>query len=673
MTILKVDINILSYFDTKLYNSVKTLLDKNYHVFRYYNKGVIKYFAIKEINTQCLLKNLSYKFLNIETNVYETKNLIPNNILEIILEHSNTQIKIMTSEPYFVTGISNDIHPTPAPTGPPSPPSPLNKRVVGYITSWDHYANGIYKWTKTVADMITHVNYAFATISYSQTQDTYYVDMPDPNADSADCQTWPQQNKNCWYGVPTCLEISGGKPCIAPSSTGTPVPNSVNMVPYIGAPTKDNTSCTEGCVNSGGSQSAQRSCNAHLTNGAYSFYGNGFPMVCGMYNHLLNPNNGIRAQYSHIKFIISIGGWYDSNYFSFAVSKKYRTSFINSVVKYVTALGWDGVDFDWEYPGFEHGGQPAPGKTRDGDPDTVNDCSLSTCQESIRSQDSENFAEFLSLLRSAFDEEEKKTKRSEKYIISIAGPAGNDKINKLNLKKMADSLTYVNVMTYDMHGSYDQSTNHQSPIYCLSGGAHGNPSNTCNSVDTAINLYIDGGFSGDQLNLGIPFYAHEYNVVQRGPNTNLPGLYQKHTGPDENICKQNPGQCVPTWKVGGAKWESQGIYYWDEDSKASYAYDNNNFYSFDDYKSIMYKNNYINDMSLGGFMYWFIGGDDSDNTLLNAINKKKSNSKSNIKNASSTPHYLTTLKDIPNISLVNSITAYKYRMTLQSYNYNRRT
>ena len=108
-------------------------------------------------------------------------------------------------------------------------------------------------------------------------------------------------------------------------------------------------------------------------------------------------------------------------------------------------------------------------------------------------------------------------------------------------------------------------------------------------------------------------------------------------------------------------------------SKASYAYDNNNFYSFDDYKSIMYKNNYINDMSLGGFMYWFIGGDDSDNTLLNAINKKKSNSKSNIKNASSTPHYLTTLKDIPNISLVNSITAYKYRMTLQSYNYNRRT
>ena len=27
----------------------------------------------------------------------------------------------------------------------------------------------------------------------------------------------------------------------------------------------------------------------------------------------------------------------------------------------MTSSRFDGVDFDWEYPGFEHGGEPVPG------------------------------------------------------------------------------------------------------------------------------------------------------------------------------------------------------------------------------------------------------------------------------------------------------------------------
>ena len=47
MTILKADISILSYFDTKLYNSVKDLLNKNYRVFEYYDNQKTNYFTIK--------------------------------------------------------------------------------------------------------------------------------------------------------------------------------------------------------------------------------------------------------------------------------------------------------------------------------------------------------------------------------------------------------------------------------------------------------------------------------------------------------------------------------------------------------------------------------------------------------------------------------------------------
>ena len=51
--------------------------------------------------------------------------------------------------------------------------------------------------------MITHVNYAFATVSFSQALDTYYVDMADPWADSGDCAG----AANCWGQSPNCLEI----------------------------------------------------------------------------------------------------------------------------------------------------------------------------------------------------------------------------------------------------------------------------------------------------------------------------------------------------------------------------------------------------------------------------------------------------------------------------------
>jgi GH18 family chitinase len=34
--------------------------------------------------------------------------------------------------------------------------------------------------------------------------------------------------------------------------------------------------------------------------------------------------------------------------------------------QFVEAFDWDGVDFDWEYPGFEHGGEPLPGMPKKG-------------------------------------------------------------------------------------------------------------------------------------------------------------------------------------------------------------------------------------------------------------------------------------------------------------------
>jgi hypothetical protein len=188
-----------------------------------------------------------------------------------------------------------------------------------------------------VANKLTHVNYAFATISYSKSLDVYYVDMPDPWADSGDCMDVTgcyQVELSLPPHYPSLLTGST-KHSLTPSPPPPPqaspdclkVPgemcgNTVNMAPYIGAPSAGG-SCNTECINNGGSPiSARRPpCNANLNQFTHPWAQNSSAKVeattvCGLYNRLLNPTNGVRAKYPHLRMIISIGGWYDSNFFT---------------------------------------------------------------------------------------------------------------------------------------------------------------------------------------------------------------------------------------------------------------------------------------------------------------------------------------------------------------------
>lgn len=60
-----------------------------------------------------------------------------------------------------------------------------------------------------------------------------------------------------------------------------------------------------------------------------------------------------------MKTLLAIGGWNaGSEPFSSMVSDQdNRTSFVESVVPFLQKYRFDGLDFDWEYPG-SNGGRP---------------------------------------------------------------------------------------------------------------------------------------------------------------------------------------------------------------------------------------------------------------------------------------------------------------------------
>ncbi|KAI9199306.1 glycoside hydrolase superfamily [Polychytrium aggregatum] len=130
----------------------------------------------------------------------------------------------------------------------------------------------------------------------------------------------------------------------------------------------------------------------------------------------------VKSASPNLRFLISIGGWTDSNLFSPATEAKYIDKFVTSIVKFVQFFGFDGVDFDWEYPVFEHGGQainasaPVPAGT---------------------------FNNLLSKTRAAFNAIGK-TANNENYLISVAAPSGYEN-SKMDLPTVCGIVDYVNV------------------------------------------------------------------------------------------------------------------------------------------------------------------------------------------------------------------------------------
>ena len=69
---------------------------------------------------------------------------------------------------------------------------------------------------------------------------------------------------------------------------------------------------------------------------------------------------------------------------------------------------------------------------------------------------------------------------------------------------MAEYLDYINVMTYDYHGTWEDITGHNAPLY---GGAHGF------GADDTIRAYLDAGVPAEMMNLGLAFYGRGWGDV----------------------------------------------------------------------------------------------------------------------------------------------------------------
>ena len=274
----------------------------------------------------------------------------------------------------------------------------------------------------------------------------------------------------------------------------------------------------------------------------------------------------LKEKYPHLQTTIAVGGWGGSAGFSeAAATDEARTIFANSLVDFIVEHGFDGVDLDWEYP--VSGGGPGTYPNPD---------------------DKENYPLLLEKIREKLDEQGEKDGRH--YTLSIAGAANTGFVNNTQLGLSHQYLDYVQIMTYDIHGTWEPLADHNAPLYDDNGRTW--------SVDKAVTAYLDAGVPAEKIVMGTPFYGYRYNVTSSENN----GLGQPYEGSGS----------ATYGRIMRDDYLNNGYErFWDEGTQTPYLFnaEQSIFISYDDPESLQIKAEYIRERGLGGAMIWEISQD----------------------------------------------------------------
>ncbi|GAA6004810.1 hypothetical protein JCM11491_002240 [Sporobolomyces phaffii] len=176
------------------------------------------------------------------------------------------------------------------------------------------------------------------------------------------------------------------------------------------------------------------------------------------------------------KPVFSVGGWSGSIYFSKLVAtESKRQTFASDLHDFMTKYGFAGVDLDWEYPNGAGIGCNA-----------------------VSPDDSANFVLFLKTLRGLVGT------NLITAAVSVSGINGPDGSALASFAEYGSLLDYINLMTYDISGSFSPITGPNSPLRTCKSDS---------SVQDAVKLWTSRGFPAERILLGIPAYAVSFTTT----------------------------------------------------------------------------------------------------------------------------------------------------------------
>jgi chitinase len=234
--------------------------------------------------------------------------------------------------------------------------------------------------------------------------------------------------------------------------------------------------------------------------------------------------------------------------------------------------------------------------------------------ESPRDADTRNFTLLLREFRKQLNALGKQNHKH--YLLTIFAPAGAQNYSNIELPEVAEQLDFMNVQGYDLHGTWENSTNHASSLF----DSKQDPS--CGQglfLEAVIEAYLKAGVPARKLVLAVPLYGYGW----MGVSDVSAGLYQDATGP----ATSPPGDTLAT--DGVATYSTLASLpdftrYFDVKRIAQWIYrpGTQTFWTFDDPVTVQAKMLYVNHRipgGLGGAYVWAFKDDDSNGTMTKTM------------------------------------------------------
>ncbi|XP_064103793.1 acidic mammalian chitinase-like isoform X2 [Macrobrachium nipponense] len=276
-----------------------------------------------------------------------------------------------------------------------------------------------------------------------------------------------------------------------------------------------------------------------------------------------------------LTILLAIGGWNEGSedYSRMAEDPSKRATFVRSVVSLLHLHGFEGLDFDWEYP-TQRGGAP---------------------------QDKENFITLMTELKEAFDAS------SPRLILTGALAAGKSIIDEAyDMERLIPLFDQLHIMAYDYHGCFETFTHHNAPLcgyYADTGDmAYFN-------VNFTVSYYLDLGVPKDKLVMGTPLYGRCYTLDNFEEHGMLaPAHSCGAAGPYVRI----PGTLAANEICERLKRDRSCTVVHDPNLHEPYFYCMSDYLwcGYDDADSLYLKARYVKNLGLAGVVIWTMDEDD---------------------------------------------------------------
>ncbi len=376
-------------------------------------------------------------------------------------------------------------------------------------------------------------------------------------------------------------------------------------------------------------------------------------------------------QRHNVKTLISVGGWaetgghFDKNGKRVADGGFYTMTtnadgsinhagietFATSAIEMMRKYKFDGLDIDYEYPTSMAGA---------GNPDDKD------FMEPRRRYLWASYQELMKVLRKKLDNAS--AQDGIHYMLTIAAPSSGYLLRGMESFDVTKYLDYVNIMTYDLHGAWNDHVGHNAALYdtgkdseliqwnVYKTAAYGGIGYL--NTDWAYH-YFRGSMPAGRINIGVPYYTRGWQSVSGGTD----GLWGRAALPDQTQCPPGTGEgeknncghgavgidnmwhdkdangnemgagSNPMWHAKNLENQIWGTYssaygldpvndpsdrltgnytrHYDSVAVAPWLWNNEKkvFLSTEDKTSVNLKADYVIDKEIGGIMFWELAGD----------------------------------------------------------------